>query len=82
MRPLIFLVCVLFSVIGNLYLENREVRADQESMKLSYSAFLARKAGGKTLAERIRPDSLAVFKARSGIVACALMGETNGRPRP
>jgi len=56
-------------------MENRAVRADQRDFLASYEAFLNQKAGGKTLAERLKPGSLALYKYDGQTVACALMGE-------
>lgn len=73
MRTWQFAVFLLLAVAGNLFLENKEVRRDLSDMADVYSGFLKRKAGGKPMGSIIRPDSLAVFKAGSQTVACALM---------
>ena len=73
MRTWQFVVFLLLAIVGNLFLENKEVRRDLADMAGVYSGFLNRKAGGKPLSSIIKPESLAVFKAGSQKVACALM---------
>jgi hypothetical protein len=72
-KTLIFVICLLTAVIGNLYLENREVRKDQDDIARVYVDFLKRKAGGKTLGSRLALNSLAVFRSQNGYVGCAMM---------
>ena len=73
MQALKVICLILAAIAGNLYLENTEVRRDQEEMASIYNKFLAIKVGGETLQSKIRQDSLAVFKSQSGLVACAVM---------
>jgi hypothetical protein len=56
-----------------LFLENREVIKDQQHMKEVYDGFLAKTVQGKPLSERIKPETLAVFKIQKGMVACGVM---------
>lgn len=72
-RTLTFLVIVLSSVCGVLLSENALVRRDQAAMLKAYERFLAHKVGEKTLADLVKPESLALFKSRAGLVGCALL---------
>mgnify|MGYP001607824469 FL=1 len=73
MRALQFSCVLLLAIIGNLYLENRAVRSDQNDMKDAYASFLNRKIKGAFLIDRIRPETLSVFKTKSGIVGCSIL---------
>lgn len=74
-RLLAFLCVLLTGFCMVLALENRAVRNDQRAMQYAYGSFLARRVNGKPLTSMIRRNSLAVFKAPEGIVACGQMGE-------
>ena len=66
--------CILLTALCMvLALENAAVRRDQATMKAVYFGFLQSKAGGSTLQEKIKPGSLAVYKAEQGAIACAMM---------
>lgn len=71
-RLLTFLLILVSCVCGELLIENRLVRRDQNMMKDAYADFLAKKAGGRTLAELIRPETLAVFRSPRGVVGCSI----------
>lgn len=72
-RLLIFCVCLLTGMVAVLGLELHDTRKDLAVMAKAYQSFLDRKAGGRPLSERIKPDSLAVFKSGQNIVGCAIV---------
>lgn len=66
--------CILLTALCMvLALENAAVRSDQSKLKEAYAGFLSTKAKGSTLESKIKPGSLAVYKAEQGVVACAMM---------
>ena len=65
-------VIFLLALAGNLYLENKEVREDQDAMKYAYGSFLSKKVKGQPLSARIHVGSLAVFQSDQGTVGCAI----------
>ena len=72
-RLAVFVVLLMAAALGNAWLEVREVRRDQDEMLAVYEQFLAQKVGGKPLSERLRPETVALFKTGADVVACGLV---------
>ena len=72
LRAYQFFLVILTLITGNLFLEVKAVRRDQNEMLAAYDKFLALKAGGKPLGDQIKRGSVAVFKSKAGMVGCAV----------
>ncbi len=73
-RHLAFVSLLLGVCAGSLWLENRAIRADLAEVQGAYSHFLNLKSQGVAIKDRLRPNSLAVFRHPNGDpIACAII---------